>query len=119
MHCSDQVAIVTGGASGIGRSICRYLGRMGARVIVAAGGHAQASCVDVTESDGVASLIGDTVRDYGRIAPLPNNAGISVNGEFRDILLEKWRQIVDVNLWGVVYGCFPRCPPRFGSCGTS
>lgn len=126
MHTSNQVAIVTGGASGIGRSICTYLGWQGAKVvvadvhlngaqetvnsIVAAGGHAQAARVDVTESDGVASLIGDTVRDYGRIDLLFNNAGISINGEFRDISLEKWKQIVDVNLWGVVYGCHHAYP---------
>jgi NAD(P)-dependent dehydrogenase (short-subunit alcohol dehydrogenase family) len=116
-----KVAIVTGGASGIGRSISTYLGRHGAQVVVAdrdldgaqettalisAGdGHAEAAYVDVTDSDGLASLIGKTARNLGRIDLLFNNAGIGLNGEFRDVTLAHWKQIVDVNLWGVIYGC--------------
>ena len=121
-----KVAIVTGGASGIGRSICTYLGRHGAQVIVAdlnlegaqktvasisaRGGRAGAAYVDVTDSDDVASLIGDVVRDLGRIDLLFNNAGIGLNGEFQDVTLAQWKQIVDVNLWGVIYGCHHAYP---------
>jgi NAD(P)-dependent dehydrogenase (short-subunit alcohol dehydrogenase family) len=121
-----KVAIVTGGASGIGRSICAYLGRHDARVVVAdrhladaeetaasiaaEGGRAEAACVDVTDADRLASLIGKTARERGRIDLLFNNAGIGLNGEFRDVTLAQWKQIVDVNLWGVVYGCHHAYP---------
>jgi NAD(P)-dependent dehydrogenase (short-subunit alcohol dehydrogenase family) len=120
-HFEDKVAVVTGGASGIGRSICTYLGQRDAQVVVAdrnlegaeetaaaiaaAGGRAEAACLDVTQSGEVAALIGDTAREMGRIDLLFNNAGISINGEFQDVTLAQWRQIVDVNLWGAVYGC--------------
>jgi NAD(P)-dependent dehydrogenase (short-subunit alcohol dehydrogenase family) len=125
-HFEDKVAIVTGGASGIGKAICTYLGRHGAQVVVAdrnlegaeetaasisaEGGRAEAACVDVTDSDGLASLIGDTARDLGRIDMLFNNAGIGLNGEFQDVSLARWKQIVDVNLWGVIYGCHHAYP---------
>jgi NAD(P)-dependent dehydrogenase (short-subunit alcohol dehydrogenase family) len=120
-YFEDKVAIVTGGASGIGRSICAYLGRHGAQVVVAdrnpegaqetaasisaQGGRAEVATVDVTDADGIASLIGGTARELGRIDLLFNNAGVSLNGEFRDMTLAHWRRILDVNLWGVVYGC--------------
>jgi NAD(P)-dependent dehydrogenase (short-subunit alcohol dehydrogenase family) len=120
-YFEGKVAIVTGGASGIGQSICTYLGRQGAQVVIAdrnldgaeetaasiaaEGGRAEAAYVDVTDSDGLASLIGDTARDLGRIDLLFNNAGIGLNGEFQDVTLTHWKRIVDVNLWGVIYGC--------------
>lgn len=118
---ADKVAIVTGGASGIGQAICRYLGRHSARVIVAdrdragaqatgsqivaCGGSARAVRVDVTDRQSVQALIEDTARDDGGIDLLFNNAGIGLNGEFQDFTLEDWKQILDINLWGVIYGC--------------
>lgn len=116
-----KVAIVTGGASGIGRAICEYLARHGATVIIgdrnlagartlqtviaSNGGHAEAAGVDVTDEEAIKSLIDGVQKRHGRIDHLFNNAGISVNGEFKDMTAEHWRQVVDVNLWGVVYGC--------------
>jgi NAD(P)-dependent dehydrogenase (short-subunit alcohol dehydrogenase family) len=121
MYYSDKIAIVTGGASGIGRFICVYLGCHGARVIVAdrnldgareteslitsSGGYGRAVYVDVTDPTDIESLIGRTVQDQGRIDFLFSNAGIGINGEFQDTSLDLWQQILNVNLWGVVYGC--------------
>jgi NAD(P)-dependent dehydrogenase (short-subunit alcohol dehydrogenase family) len=118
---ANKIAVVTGGGSGIGKAICIYLARHGAKVVVAdlklesaqsvegqigsMGEHARAVAVDVTQPQDVQSLIEDTVKSYGRIDYLFNNAGIGINGEFQDMTLEQWRRILDVDLWGTIYGC--------------
>ena len=116
----DRVAIVTGGASGIGRGICEELGHLGAVVIVAdirlegaqkvvaaitaAGGRAGAAHLDVSQTEQVQKLVEVTVGEHRRLDYMFNNAGIGFWGEVRDTSLEQWRQLIDVNLWGVVYG---------------
>ena len=120
-HFKDKVAIVTGGASGIGRALCEDLGQRGAAVVIVAdinaegaqqvtsaiittGGKARAAHLDVTQVESVQKLIDDTVSEYGRLDYMFNNAGIAIRGELRDMDLEHWRRILDVNLWGVIYG---------------
>lgn len=116
-----DITIITGAGSGIGAALARELGRHGAHVvcadragdtvnavaaeIVAAGGRATAVVVDVTDAAQVQRLVADTVAAHGRLDLMFNNAGISVAGEARDIDLEHWRRVLDVNLMGVVYGC--------------
>ena len=116
----DKVAIVTGGASGIGRALCEELGQRGAVVIVAdiktktaqqvasaivaTGGRARAAYLDVSQAQDVEKLIDETASEHGRLDYMFNNAGIAIAGEVRDMSLEHWRSIVDVNLWGVIYG---------------
>lgn len=115
-----RVAIVTGGTSGIGRALCLALGRAGADVIVAGrdveranevvahirrdGGRGQAERVDVTVRDEVDSLVARVVDRHGRVDFMFNNAGVAILGEAQDISVEDWASVVDVNLWGVVYG---------------
>jgi NAD(P)-dependent dehydrogenase (short-subunit alcohol dehydrogenase family) len=117
---SDRIAIVTGGASGIGRALCEELARRGALAvaadinfegaqsvaasIVAGGGRAVAAPLDVTRAQDVERLVADTVRDHGRLDYMFNNAGVGVGGEMRDLTLDHWRKAIDINLWGVVYG---------------
>lgn len=116
----DRVAIVTGGASGIGRALCEELGRRGAIVVVAdinaggagivatgiaaAGGRASAAPLDTTQAEQVQQLVEATAAVHGRLDLMFNNAGIAISGEALDMSLEHWRRIVDVNLLGVVYG---------------
>jgi NAD(P)-dependent dehydrogenase (short-subunit alcohol dehydrogenase family) len=116
----NQIAIVTGGASGIGRALCEELTRRGAVVavadinyegaqavasaIAANGGRATAALLDVTRAENVERLVEDTVRTHGRLDYMFNNAGIGVAGEVRDLSLDHWRKCIDINLWGVIYG---------------
>lgn len=121
MECfRDKVAIVTGGASGIGRAICEALGRHGSDIVVADidfnkaqeiaaaisrnGGRASPARVDVTEAEQVQNLIHETAAAHGRLDYVFNNAGIDIGGEARDFLPEHWSRIFQVNLMGVVYG---------------
>lgn len=116
----DRIAIVTGGASGIGRALCEELARRGALAIVAdinregaeavaaaiasSGGRATAAALDVTRAEDVERLVEETVRAHGRLDYMFNNAGIGVGGEVRDLTLDHWRKCIDINLWGVIYG---------------
>ncbi len=119
-HFKNKVAIVTGGASGIGRALCEEMGRRGATVIVAAiniegahqaasvitatDGRARAAHLDVSQAEDVQKLIDETVSRYGRLDYMFNNAGIGITGEVRHMNLEHWQHILDINLWGVIYG---------------
>ena len=116
----DRISIVTGAGSGIGAALSHELGRQGARVIcadiagdaaravaqeiTAAGGQASGETLDVTDAAQVAQLIDATVKTYGRLDLIFNNAGVSVAGDARDLTLLHWRKVLDVNLMGVVYG---------------
>jgi NAD(P)-dependent dehydrogenase (short-subunit alcohol dehydrogenase family) len=116
----NKVAIVTGGASGIGRALCAELGRLGATVIVAdinrkgakqvaaaitaAGGKARAASLDVAKKSQVTKLITATAKQYGQLDYLFNNAGIAVMGEALDMKPVHWQRTLDVNLWGVIHG---------------
>lgn len=115
-----EIAVVTGGASGIGRMLCEELAARGAVVVVAdineerarevassicgQGGQARPQYVDVSNEDGVRQLIQDTVAAHSRLDYMFNNAGISITGDARDLRTEHWRRMLDVNLWGVIYG---------------
>jgi NAD(P)-dependent dehydrogenase (short-subunit alcohol dehydrogenase family) len=116
----DKTAIVTGGASGIGRALCEDLGQKGVEVIVAdinkagaeqvastissAGGQARAAHVDVSRAEDVQKLIDETASEHDRLDYMFNNAGIGLGGDVRDMNLEHWHRVFDVNLLGVLYG---------------
>lgn len=112
----DKLAIVTGGASGIGRALCRDLAAAGARVLVAdlnlTGAEAvaaeiggQARELDVRDARAFRELVESAAAAHGRLDYLFNNAGIGVAGDARDFSDEHWRETVEINLMGVVNGC--------------
>ncbi|MDR3655186.1 MAG: SDR family oxidoreductase [Mycobacterium sp.] len=116
----NAVAIVTGGGMGLGEALCEELGRQGATVVVAdidddaarqvaarleqSGTPARAVRVDVADEAEVARLIESTVAEYGHVDYMINNAGIAIGGDSRDLSIQQWRRVLDVDLLGVVYG---------------
>jgi len=114
---TGQVAIVTGGGSGIGEALCLELARRGARVVVAGinadnarrvaaavGSQATASTVNVAIEPDVTRLVEDTAAAHGRLDYMFNNAGFAIGGDARDLTLDHWRRVLDVDLYGVLYG---------------
>ena len=115
-----KTAIVTGGASGMGRALCERLGRRGVAVLVAdideggartvadgvraEGGVAESLKVDVSDADSVQALIRHAVERGGRLDYLFNNAGVVVAGDQREIGLAEWRRLFGVNFWGALHG---------------
>ncbi len=118
----DKIALVTGGAQGIGRSVCELLALYGAYVVIAdinfeqvekvaesllkKGLKAKAVHLDVTDESGFKKIITDTTEEHGRPDYLFNNAGTAIVGEVRDLTMDHWQRVFDVNLNGVLYGTF-------------
>jgi NAD(P)-dependent dehydrogenase (short-subunit alcohol dehydrogenase family) len=113
-------AIVTGGASGIGRALAEELAKRGCEVILAdlqieiaeevvseirsSGGKAKAVEIDVTDFPAMEQLVQETVRRTGRLDYIFNNAGIAIGGSINLYSIEDWNQMIDVNLRGVING---------------
>jgi len=111
-----KVAVVTGGASGIGRAIALRLGLEGARVgvldldgegakatiqaIEAAGGHGSAFALDITDYAAVERAVDDFAAQAGAIRGLVNCAGWDVAGNFLDTEPDIWRKVIEINLLG-------------------
>jgi NAD(P)-dependent dehydrogenase (short-subunit alcohol dehydrogenase family) len=114
---SGQVAVVTGGAAGIGREICAALGAAGARVVVAdvagasttsdalaeSGVEAFGLALDVSSEEQTAGLAAAVVERFGRVDVLVNNAGLFASltpGPLTDITVAEWQRVMDVNVLG-------------------
>ena len=127
---TGKLAVVTGGASGIGKALGEELGRRGARVILAdinetllgetvssfthQGYRTWGTVLDVTDFEAVKRLVDETVSEHGRLDYIFNNAGIAILGEVLDISIDDWRRIIDVNLYGVVHGVAAAYPVMVG-----
>ena len=110
------VALISGGGSGIGAALAAALSARGARVIVCdidaaraqapvgRGEAIEAHVCDVTDAAAYTALIDDVATRHGRLDYLFNNAGVSVTGDARDLELAHWTRVIDINLYGVVYG---------------
>ena len=114
------VALITGGASGLGKALAFNLAKRGCEVVLAdrqvdlandvaaeitnQGGKAHVEELDVTDHERFAAVVQDTKSRTGRLDYLFNNAGIAVIGEAADMTIEQWHSIIDVNIRGVANG---------------
>jgi meso-butanediol dehydrogenase/(S,S)-butanediol dehydrogenase/diacetyl reductase len=118
-----KIAIVTGGASGIGAAFVRRLHGEGAAVMIAdldaakgqaladeLGSRARFRVVDVSDAGAVNDLVEACVAHFGGLDILFNNAGIGCFGLTPDLPLEEWHRVVAVNLNAVFYGCRAAIP---------
>jgi meso-butanediol dehydrogenase/(S,S)-butanediol dehydrogenase/diacetyl reductase len=105
-----RVAVVTGGARGIGRGIVDALAARGAEVVVAdldpdTTGDEEAVRVDVTDAGSVRDLVRGVIERHGQLDILVNNAGVSRSVPFVDIEEAEWDRVFDVNVKGVYLAC--------------
>lgn len=115
---NDRVAMITGGASGIGAAIARHLGLQGMRIVLgdidaqasertldelgAAQVEASAVAIDVTSTVSVEAAFSELSRRHGRCDVLVNCAGIAKTHPFLDFPLETWQRTLDVNVTGAL-----------------
>lgn len=119
LNLSRQIALVTGASSGIGHACAVALADAGAKVVVnhsspasadaaqsvvaeirGAGGEAIAIRADVSREDEVEAMFAKTVRHFGTLHILVNNAGIQRDAAFVEMTFAQWREVLDVNLTG-------------------
>ncbi|MER8086265.1 SDR family oxidoreductase [Streptomyces sp. NPDC087532] len=117
-----QLVLVTGAAGGIGRATAFAFAEAGARVVAVdrdAEGAARTAemarligspaawgeAVDVSDEQAMEKLAEKVAAEYGIVDVLVNNAGIGLSGSFLETTSEDWRNVLDVNLWGVIHGC--------------
>jgi NAD(P)-dependent dehydrogenase (short-subunit alcohol dehydrogenase family) len=117
---SGQVAVITGGASGIGLATARLLAREGMRVVLAdiekpvldraateiagLGAEVLAVPTDVGDLAQVQALADAAFTRFGGVHLLFNNAGVAVGGPLQDMTHEDWEWVLRVDLWGVIHG---------------
>jgi len=117
----DGVAVITGAGSGMGRCLAQQLAAKGAALALAdikqdgldatvaslgnARGKVTTHIVNVAEEKQVSAFADAVQREHGRATVLFNNAGVALLGHLEEISLEQFRWLMDINFWGVVYGC--------------
>ncbi|MGA2409913.1 MAG: SDR family oxidoreductase [Candidatus Binataceae bacterium] len=127
MDIKGKAAVITGGASGIGRATAERLAAEGAAIVIADlneemgadtiktlhGNGARATFVkaDVTLEADVSRMLQTAINEFGRLDILYNNAGIAVGRpNFHSIEVARWRRVLDIDLMAVILGCHLAAP---------
>jgi len=114
---NNKVALVTGGAQGLGEALCERLAKEGCRVAVAdlngdvaketaakiekkTGQRCMAIKVDVTDEKQVEQMVASVIKEFGQIDIALSNAGILIADEITEFPADKWKLVMDVNLFG-------------------
>ncbi len=125
-NIEGKVIVITGASSGLGEAAARRLNNEGATIVLAArrseriaalaeelkasGGQALAVTTDVTIAEQVQALVDATVKEYGRIDVMLNNAGLMPHSPLERLKLDDWNNMIDVNLRGVLHGIAAALP---------
>jgi NAD(P)-dependent dehydrogenase (short-subunit alcohol dehydrogenase family) len=131
----NQVALVTGGTSGIGKATALALAAVGAKVVLSgrrepegqavvaeiqkAGGTASYFRADASKESEIAALVAYTVATYGRLDLAFNNAGIEHAGPTTDVTEADYRRVFDLNVWGVLASLKHEIPAMLKNGGGS
>ncbi len=121
-----KTAVITGGASGIGRALAVEAARQGFKAGIAdvnmveaertlemverAGGSGEVFHCDVRDLDNVLAMSDHFFDAWGEVGLLVNNAGVAAFGHVGDIRVEEWKRVMETNLWGVIHGCHAFIP---------
>ena len=113
MSLSGQVALVTGGGTGIGKAIAQAMHKEGAKIIIVGrkeeilkeaqaelGSDVEMMTCDVTQEDQVKKVYENIMSNHGKIDILINNAGMAANAKSYEMNYDLWKKVVDVNLNG-------------------
>jgi len=116
----NKVAVITGGASGIGLGMARAFAARGMKLVIAdlddaalatvtdefkaAGVEAVSQLCDVSKHEHIQSLADLAINAFGEVNVLCNNAGVGIPTATHNMKLQDWKWIIDVDLWGPIYG---------------
>ncbi len=116
----DKVAVITGGASGIGLGTAKRAVKEGMKVVIAdihgealpraeaelkeLGGTVLSVLTDVSKAEDIETLAQKALDTFGEVNLLCNNAGVGVTGLLWEYTLNDWKYMMNVNLWGVIHG---------------
>ncbi len=126
IHMKNQVVIITGASSGIGKALAFEFGNQGAIVVITGRNHANLSeaaaelqaaniqqhaiVCDSSSEEQTRAMVQEVIQRFGKIDMLINNAGISMRSMFETVDLKVLKQVMDINFWGTVYAthaCLP------------
>jgi len=118
-YFKNKVIVITGAGSGIGKALCEEISQFSPQKIILVDINEDALCmiqqslmhvdtdiypVDVSSEQHMRVFFESIIEKNGRLDVVFNNAGIAAGGEFQDYSFEEWEKLLNINLWGVIYG---------------